>query len=124
MAYFINENNEQVDIFEFPPCNRDKVYIHLDTGEYIESNNPYLFQSESGMVLGLNPDFKEFNVYDSNDNLIETLSIHWKEDCTVQSSESIEQFTENSNQNQISFLLLFIIVFLVICVIYYKRRTV
>lgn len=87
MAYFHPGDDNPSSNFFASPCQYDAVYLaDLKTGEYIISDNPYYFQDQNGLMNGINETYTSFKLYNSKNEVVTQLSVHWETECKLESS--------------------------------------
>lgn len=112
MTYLHSGDEKATETFEFYPCRLDKIYISgLRNGDFLLSENPYYFQNQNGRVVGIDTRFTEFSVFDTNQTLINTLSINWKINCVQEGMKQDIVIQNPKTHPSIEFNLLFGIVF-------------
>ncbi len=114
MVVLKNGENEETTIFEFSDCKKDEVIIEgLQSGFFILSEDPYYYQDENGLMIGVDNSFTEFKIYNDANDIVDMLSITWVNQCNeeIKCANVLEE-PKKIYKNEIKIIDLFPLIFL------------
>jgi hypothetical protein len=115
MAHFHINDSNQTPTYQICTSN-DAHIIGLKDGQVLVHLDPAYMQKDNGLLVGIDPRFKNFYIVDQNHLVVQKLDIEWTE-CSFGGSEVlIEPVTNNETKFTLIWLsltLLFLIFFLI-----------
>lgn len=109
MAHFHINDLNQTPIYQI--CTSNDAYIFgLKEGQVLVHLDPAFMQRDNGLLVGIDPRFKNFYIVDQDHRVVQKLNIEWNE-CNFQDSPIPTESVSNSETKVPIFWLSFILVF-------------